>query len=112
MGMGAGVSMPPNMPPNMPSVPASPQRRDRISERAFIECLARRVSAHFAKIGDPAAGRLNQKAIRAAAAAHAACRARGDGTDGGASAPAVAAAAAALEVGQEARAAAKAATAQ
>lgn len=60
------------------SASSSPQRRDRISERAFIEALTKRVSAHFAKIGDPATAAKNQAAIKAAAAAHAAAREAGE----------------------------------
>ena len=63
----------------------SPQRRDRISERAFIEALARRVSAHFGKIGDAATGATNIAAMRAAKeaanAANAAARGHAAGTD-------------------------------
>lgn len=85
----------------------SPQRRDRISERAFIEFLTRRVSVYFAKVGDASAGARNQLAIKAAAGAHAAAYARGQmGSYGGASKTAVAAARAALSAASSSAAAA------
>ena len=59
----------------------SPQRRDRISERVFIQILARRVATHFAQIGDAAVGERNMRAVRAAQAA--AAQAQGqEGIDG------------------------------
>ena len=75
----------------------SPQRRDRISERAFMDALSRRVAFHFGKIGDAASAQRNGAAIRAASAASAAASAAGNAA--GAFGAATAAAAAALAEG-------------
>jgi hypothetical protein len=73
----------------------SPQRRDRISERAFIESLSRRIASRFAKMGCPIIAASNNAAMRAASTAHAAALA-GGGNASLAAEEAVAAAAAAV----------------
>ena len=69
----------------------SPQRRDRISERAFMEGLTKRISTHFAKIGSPAVARGNHLAMRAAKEAAAAAVANGNAAGAGDAAVAAAA---------------------
>ena len=78
--------------------PVSPQRRDRISERAFIEALSRRVATAFARLGEPATAASNLAAMRAASAASAHSYASGDAAGAGAAATAAAAAALAIPV--------------